>query len=179
MKSTKFLMQEHKLILRALDVLDTMAVSAEKNGAVVEGDIAKILDFLRWFADAHHQAKEETILFPALKRAAASENRPVEHMMLEHEQERALIEQIETAVRLACIPDFLSCAERLSSALRNHIYKEDHILFEAATDALDARCDEEVEARLNRFETEFDKETLATKLADLRRLEWKYLRRAS
>ena len=39
MKSTKFLMQEHKLILRALDVLDNMAAWAEKNGAVDEVDM--------------------------------------------------------------------------------------------------------------------------------------------
>src|SRR5438034_2836989 len=101
MKSTKFLMQEHKLILRALDVLDNMAAWAEKNGGVDEADIGRILDFLRWFADAHHQAKEENVLFPALKRAAAAQNRPIAHMMLEHEQDRALIEEIETAVRLA------------------------------------------------------------------------------
>ena len=100
MKSTKFLMQEHKFILRALDVLDNMAAWAEKNAAIDEVDIGNILDFLRWFADAHHQTKEETVLFPALKEAAASQGRSVEHMMLEHQQERALVEQIETAARL-------------------------------------------------------------------------------
>jgi hemerythrin-like domain-containing protein len=70
-------MQEHKLILRALDVLDNMAAWAEKNGVVDDVDIANILEFLRWFADAHHQAKEETILFPALTRASAAQTRPV------------------------------------------------------------------------------------------------------
>src|SRR2546425_4795044 len=90
MKSTKFLTQEHKLILRALDVLDNMAASAEKNGALDPIDVGNVLDFLRWFADAHHQAKEDTILFPALKRAAATQGRPVDHMMLEHQQERGL-----------------------------------------------------------------------------------------
>src|SRR5262245_41904037 len=87
MKSTKFLMQEHKVILRALDVLDNLAAWAEKTGSIDEGDFANILDFLRWFADAHHQVKEETILFPAMKRATAAQRRPVDHMMLEHEQE--------------------------------------------------------------------------------------------
>src|SRR5262249_25132989 len=124
MKSTKFLTQEHKLILRALDVVDNMATWAEKNGAVDETDVGDIFDFLRWFADAHHQVKEDTILFPALKRAVAAQGRAVEHMMLEHEHERALIEQMETAVRLAKIPEFIGYANKLSSTLRNHIYKE-------------------------------------------------------
>jgi len=98
MKSTNFLMQEHKFILRALDVLDAISASAERHGKLDEGDAVRVLDFLCWFGDAHHQAKEEEILFPALKGAAAAQKRPVQHMILEHEQERALIEQLQTAV---------------------------------------------------------------------------------
>jgi hemerythrin-like domain-containing protein len=172
-------MQEHKLILRALDVLDNMASWAEKNGSVDEVDSGTILDFLRWFADAHHQAKEETILFPALKRAVAAQNRPVEHMMLEHEQERALIAQIETAVRLARMPEFLSCVNKLSWTLRNHIYKEDDILFEFIKTALKPDVDDAVIALLEKFDTTLDKEILADKISHLRSLEWKYLRRTS
>jgi hemerythrin-like domain-containing protein len=179
MKSTKLLTQEHKLILRALDVVDNMAAWAEKNGAVDEVDVGDILDFLRWFADAHHQAKEDTILFPALKHAAATQSRAVEHMMLEHEQERAMIEQIETAVRLVKIPEFLFCANKLSSTLRNHIYKEDDILFEFTKTALNSEVDDSVAAQLEKFDTSFDKEILSDKISRLRALEWKYLRRTS
>jgi hemerythrin-like domain-containing protein len=172
-------MQEHKLILRALDVLDTMAAAAEKNGRMDETDLARVLDFLRWFADAHHQAKEERILFPELRRAAASQGRPVEHMMLEHDQDRQLIEQIEAAVRIHRFDDFVKCADKLSTLLRNHIYKEDQILFEVTREALDAKTDDEVLARLNRFETDLDAQVLKEKMEELRALEWKYLRRAS
>src|SRR5215475_11825703 len=107
MKSTDLLMQEHKLILRALDVLDAVADSMESTGTADHMDVDKVLGFLRWFADAHHQAKEETILFPALKRAAASQERPIEHMSLEHNQERAVVEDLETDLRLAKLPEFV------------------------------------------------------------------------
>jgi len=127
MRATQFLIEEHKVILRALDVLDAMTASVEKAQTMEESDLDNILDFLRWFADGHHQAKEETILFPALKRAAASEHRPVDHMALEHEHERLLIEEMEKNVRLARLPEFASSAAHLSSTLRNHIYKEDRI----------------------------------------------------
>jgi len=56
MKSTDLLSQEHKLILRALDVLDALA-SMEARGEFDEDAVDRVLDFLRWFADAHHQAK--------------------------------------------------------------------------------------------------------------------------
>jgi hemerythrin-like domain-containing protein len=170
-------MQEHKFILRALDVLDAMADSAQRNGKVDENDTVKILDFLRWFGDAHHQAKEEKILFPALKVATHALKPSIEHMIREHKDECALIEQIETAVHLSKIPDFVSVANRLSSTLRNHIYKEDWILFEVIREALDSETDDDVLSRLIQFETEFDKELLDTTLGQLRALEWKYLRR--
>lgn len=170
-------MQEHKLILRALDVLDEMSASPENAREAGEQDIDQILDFLRWFGDAHHQAKEETVLFPALKTATAAQTRPVAHMALEHAQERALIEDLEKALRLEKFSDFVSCADRLSSTLRNHIYKEDQILFDVAVQVLDAPADDTILEQLDRFETALDKETLDNKLQKLRALEWKYLRK--
>lgn len=179
MKSTKFLIQEHKLILRALDVLDAMSASVEGSGKIDEDDADKILDFLRWFGDAHHQTKEETILFPALKSAAAAQARPIQHMIHEHGQDRVLIEEMETAVRVNKLSEFVSCANKLSSTLRNHIYKEDDILYELAAQVIDAASDEQVLDRLSRFETPLDKDTLSARLQELRSLEWKYLRRQS
>ena len=178
MKSTDLLIQEHKLILRGLDVLDAMAGLIEQSQIVDRTDIDKILHFMRWFADAHHQAKEETILFPALKRVAASQDRPVDHLALEHGQERSLIEEMEKDLRLTEMPGFVACANRLSTTLRNHIYKEDQILFETAEAVLTSRDDDAIFERLNRFDTSLDKQLLEKSLEELRALEWKYLRKS-
>jgi hemerythrin-like domain-containing protein len=177
MKSTNLLIQEHKLILRALDVLDAMSAACEQKSDFEQADIYGILDFLRWFADGHHQAKEETILFPALKKAAASQVRPVDHMIHEHDQERSSVEELEKDARLADVSRFVACANRLTSTLRNHIYKEDRILFETADSLLNAQEDEAVFDQLNRFETPLDKEGIEKRIEDLRALEWKYLRK--
>jgi hemerythrin-like domain-containing protein len=177
MKSTDFLMQEHKVILRALDVLDAIGDSINRTEKADQSDIDRVLDFLRWFADGHHQAKEETILFPALKQAAASQDRPVEHLNLEHDQERSMVEDLEADLRLAKLPEFVARAQRLSSTLRNHIYKEDRILFESVETALTAEQDDVVLERLKSFDTALDKQNLEEKLRDLHALEWKYLRR--
>lgn len=178
MKSTDLLIQEHKIILRALDVLDAMTGLIEQSQPVNKPDVDKLLYFMRWFADAHHQAKEETIFFPTLKRAAASQDRPVDHLTMEHGQERALIEEMEKDLRLAELPQFVACANRLSSTLRNHIYKEDQILFDTAEAVLSSRDDEAVCEELRSFETALDKQLLAKSLEELRALEWKYLRKA-
>jgi hemerythrin-like domain-containing protein len=177
MKSTDFLIQEHKVILRTLDVLDAMSASIEKTATCDLADIDKILDFLRWFADAHHQAKEETILFPALKIAAASQSRPVDHMVMEHSRERCLVEELEKDLRLAKLTEFVTSANVLSSTLRNHVYKEDRILFETADALFSAKDDDDVFERLTRFSTPLDKKLLEQKLLELRSLERKYLRK--
>lgn len=177
MRSTKFLIQEHKLILRSLDILDAMSASIQRSEPLDERDADTLLDFFRWFADAHHQEKEEAILFPAMKSAAAAEDRPVQHMTVEHERERALISEVETAVRLQKHSEFVSAATRLSALLRNHIQKEDDILFELANEILDPKTDEGLVDRLSRFETPLDKKILDEKLHELHLLEWKYLRR--
>ena len=177
MKTTEFLIYEHRLILRALDVLDEMALAVQEGDAVDKTDIAVILHFLRSFADAHHQAMEERILFPALKAAARSQQRTVDHMALEHGQERALIEEMENNLRLAKLSEFADCANKLSSTLRNHIYKEDHILFETVDAVLSVREDDAVVEELRAFDNTSG-EVLQSEITSLRRLEWKYLRRS-
>ena len=177
MKATNFLIQEHKLILRALAVLDGMTASMDEQGKADPGDVDKVLDFLRWFADAHHQTKEETILFPVLKARAATEDRSVRHMIFEHDHERHLIEDLEKDLRLGQLSNFASSASRLSSTLRNHIYKEDQLLFPEVDTLLDEQQDNAIFELLNRFETALDKEILDVKLNELHSLEWKYLRK--
>jgi hemerythrin-like domain-containing protein len=177
MKATQSLMHEHKLILRALDVLDAIGASVDQTNTVQESVVGKILDFLRWFADAHHQAKEETVFFPALTAAASSQGRSVEHLTHEHNQDRSLIERMEGEFRLANLDQFVAAAARLSSMLRNHIYKEDRLLFETADTVLTPEQDSVLSERLSRFDTAVDKNVMDEKLKDLRTLEWQYLRK--
>jgi hemerythrin-like domain-containing protein len=177
MKTTEFLIQEHKLILRSLDVLDAMTGAVAEASGVETSDIEAILNFLSRFADEQHQAKEERILFPALNAAAASEQRRVDHMILEHDQERALLKKMEGRVRAADLPEFVECANKLSSAVRNHIYKEEYILFEMVDATLSVREDEAVAEQLRAFNGAAGEPALRDDLAELRRLEWKYLGR--
>ena len=98
-------------------------------------------------------------------------------MAFEHKQERSLVEDLETNVRLAQTSDFVAAANRLSSTLRNHIYKEDRILFENAAQVLTPQEDDAVFEQLSRFDTALDKQALDEKLQQLRALEKRYLRK--
>jgi hemerythrin-like domain-containing protein len=84
---------------------------------------------------------------------------------------------LEGDLRLAKLSEFVATANRLSSTLRNHIYKEDRILFETAAAVLSPHEDDAVLERLSGFETALDKQALEEKLKDFRSMEWKYLRK--
>ena len=72
MKCTDLLIQEHKTILRALEVLDQMAARIEQDQPVDAADVETLLRFLHKFADELHQGKEESALFPELMRTSAA-----------------------------------------------------------------------------------------------------------
>ena len=173
MKCTDLLTQEHKTILRALDILDHMAARIEEDQPLAVEDVETILRFLRAFADNQHQAKEESALFPELLRTSAANDAPLRQMIFEHDQERSLVEGLEDSLRTKRGMEFVHFANRLTGLIRTHIRKEDNILFPMAERCLSAEQDERVTTELNKFEVD------VAFLADLRRLEWTYLRRVA
>ena len=173
MKCTNLLTQEHKTILLALEVLDHMALRVAHGQLVDTTDVDTLLRFLRTFADDHHQAMEESALFPELMRTSAASEPALRQMIFEHDRERSLVEGLEDALRTKKGSEFVLFANRLTDLIRTHIKKEDTILFEMADRALSAEQDGRVTVELNKFQID------PVLLADLHRLEWAYLRRVA
>jgi hemerythrin-like domain-containing protein len=134
MTATAALRLEHTVILKALDVLEAAAERRVAAESVPEATWSALLDWLRSFADARHHAKEERLLFPALEAAGVPRaGGPIEVMLEEHERGRALVREmrgVPAARRGVLARDFV----RL---LREHIAKEDQVLFELADAVLD------------------------------------------
>jgi hemerythrin-like domain-containing protein len=173
MKCTDLLFQDHIVILRALDILDRMGASFGKNEPVDPEDTRDVLRFLRIFADEHHQAKEESVLFPQLFAVPGLQHASLRHMLFEHDQERSLIEGLEDALKTKKGPDFRHYAHRLSGILRAHIDKENNILFEIAERSLSQEQHDRIAAEFEKFDLGWEnREELND---NLRRLERKYL----
>jgi hemerythrin-like domain-containing protein len=147
---TQILREEHRVILRALVLLEVAAGRLEAGRALPAGWWERLLEWLRAFADRNHHAKEETHLFPALTRAGVpAAGGPVGVMLEEHAEGRALIErmaQSPAATRAAA-------ARRYAQLLRDHIDKENGVLLPLADAVLGpegqaelARAFEQVEA---------------------------------
>jgi hemerythrin-like domain-containing protein len=136
---TSTLVHEHKLILRMLDLVEKRAPLTGSGEYADYRFYLDGVDFIRNYADRFHHAKEEDILFEALiKNGMPRANSPVAAMLMEHDQGRAFVKAMEEAAgaALAGEPD----ANRLIAEnalgyvglLREHIAKEDDILYPLA-----------------------------------------------
>ena len=153
------LMNEHRLIETALGSLETCAFEVG-GGLALERAIARdYADFLRGYADAWHHGKEEDILFQRMvERGFSAEAGPVAVMLAEHRQGRALVSAIhavgeaEGDVTVAERAAFLSAAEGFVPLLRQHIQKEDNILYPMAERVLSTAEFESMLADFDAFE---------------------------
>jgi hemerythrin-like domain-containing protein len=133
---TDVLRDEHVLILRALDALETAADRLAQGDVVPETWWIDLVAWLRTFADSNHHTREERLLFPAMVKAGVpgSNGGPITVMLEEHELGRALIRVIERGGPAARV----AAAHQYVSLLRTHIAKENGVMFPLADTLLDA-----------------------------------------
>ncbi len=157
--ATEALKQDHRIIEKVLAVLEKVAQNPRE--ASLE-TWEKAIDFIRNFADKCHHLKEEKLFFPALEaRGIPCEGGPIGMMLLEHEEGRAYVRAMAEALVLAKEDPEAAKSALVENALlylrllRQHIAKEDEILFEMADEAL---TPEEQKELLREFEEHEAKE---------------------
>lgn len=144
MKATQILMEEHEVILRALDSME-LELAKLKTGKAQPAFFLDAADFIKGFADGCHHAKEEGVLFKYMEAAGIpSQNGPIAVMLADHEQGRLLTRQMrEVALKwqagdTSVITDVAQNAAAYVQLLRGHIFKENNILFPMADRAINA-----------------------------------------
>jgi len=151
MRTTEILMSEHRVIERVLLCLDAMAESAFKKGTIDVPSARDALEFLRTFADGCHHMKEESRLFPAMERCGLpADAGPTSVMRHEHEIGRAHIRKMAEAIEASergearAADMFAFEARGFVDHLRDHIAKEDQILFPMADRMLSGAVQDEL-----------------------------------
>ncbi|MBT1077088.1 hemerythrin domain-containing protein [Geobacter grbiciae] len=136
---TQALVEEHRLILRMLALLERNAPLTAAGRYANFQFFRDAVDFIRSYADRFHHAKEEEILFEALiTNGMPRENSPVAAMLMEHDQGRAYVKAMEEAALAAEGGDtsrtgaLAENARAYLTLLREHIDKEDTILYPLA-----------------------------------------------
>ena len=132
------LYREHRIIERVLDAVEHQVLELG-SGPFPKAFFEQALDFFANFADRCHHGKEEQRLFPALKeRGIPERGGPIGVMLHEHCQGRAHLEAVRANLAAAAEGDAKALGvvrrEAMSYVilLRQHIQKEDHILFAMA-----------------------------------------------
>jgi hemerythrin-like domain-containing protein len=139
MKATDILVEEHTVIERVLDALESAVQSLEEGGSVEPDFFIGVTDFAKGFADGCHHKKEEDVLFKAMiAHGVPVENGPIGVMLIEHEQGRIYTRDMrEAAQRLkagdeAARGDIIRNGRSYVTLLRQHIAKENRVLFPMA-----------------------------------------------
>jgi hemerythrin-like domain-containing protein len=157
---TQVLMEEHELILEALDALEKKVAAIGAIPAADRSYFEKAVTFLREFADKCHHGKEENLLFKRMtERGFPAESGPIAVMLSEHEAGRAYIRGMaDGAAKLGIDP---AAAGRIAESargyielLRAHIGKENNVLFPMADRALTLDDQTRLAAEFERFEAE-------------------------
>ena len=126
---------EHRVIERVLDVVER-ELSID-GGRADNQRWSDVLAFLEAYADRRHHGKEEELLFPAL-RETGFEPGLLEVMEREHVEGRQLVGSMRAALGIDDVPELHRAARAYVSLLREHIEKEDGLLFPAAREWLSA-----------------------------------------
>jgi len=136
--ATQNLENDHVQILRLIEVMERITESADPNMEHLE----LIVKVIREFADGLHHAKEEQLLFPLMvQKGFSNQTGPVAVMLHDHAEGRNFVkgmaenisrfQQGDQAALKAIYSNMLGYAD----LLKNHIGKENNVLFRMADKA--------------------------------------------
>lgn len=155
-KAIDVLMGEHRVIERVLAALEAHAGELSAGRRFERGPVRQFADFFGSYADACHHGKEEDLLF---KRMAdfgfPADDGPIAVMLYEHTLGRRHVGALRTIAEAAGTVTaseqaaFAEHARDYVPLLRNHILKEDNVLYPMALQVLPP-------AELDRLAAEYD-----------------------
>lgn len=162
MKAIELLRSEHRTIEKALDAMETWVERRPEIRNRLEQDmLARFVSFLREFVDDCHHAKEENILFATMiEQGFPREQGPIAVMLHEHELGRSLVGTLSSFAQqqTSWNEDDWRHVERTVRAfarlLREHIQKEDGVLYPLAEQRLSTPAKEKLSMLFERFEAD-------------------------
>jgi hemerythrin-like domain-containing protein len=139
MNATQTLREEHQLILTVLSSFQSALARARESRQISRAVFEPFLEFFRGFADRCHHGKEEDKLFPCLQRCGLpGDCGPIAVMLEEHQRGRFHVRSMAECLAAAesgdpaAVDAFLRHGAAFLDLLRDHIGKEDHVLFQIA-----------------------------------------------
>lgn len=85
-----------------------------------------------------HFRQEEDVMFTAFNQCSGGGCNPTSVMIMEHDQMRQTIKQMEEALQSRNVDRFLGLCENLQFIMQQHNMKEEQIMYNMADNALDS-----------------------------------------
>ncbi|MBI4244829.1 MAG: hemerythrin domain-containing protein [Planctomycetes bacterium] len=131
-KITGILSSEHQTVLKKLDKFET---------ALQEKDLKTINEIINFFENKLilHRRKEEEYLFKELEKYEEIQAGPITCMLEEHKEEKELVSKLKNLIRTNPVKNTVEIQKtglEIIHFLRNHIWKEDNVLFPLAEKTL-------------------------------------------
>ena len=134
---TSMLSEEHQLILKAIDVILKECKQLDEGQELEKSFFENAIDFIKNYADKFHHAKEEDILFEKLNSDTVQMHcNPIPQMLYEHDTGRDFVKGMERGLEETDKKTVIENARGYSYLLKDHIMKEDNILYPIAEEAL-------------------------------------------
>ena len=154
------MMAEHERILQEAQDLERMALALLQTGAFDLAAYERKVRFIRRYADAAHHRKEEDVLFAYMldHLGTVAENLIRHGMLVEHDQTRMDVRQLEDASRVyaqdpsdANRLELLAWAMEYVHLIRRHVTKENTVVYPFARRTLGADVIAELTAQAARY----------------------------
>lgn len=156
--ATNNLERDHEYIIKLIEVMEVMTRDEKTE---IE-HIQMVVDLIRNYADGLHHAKEENMLFPMMgEKGFPVQGGPVGVMLMEHEQGRTYVRGMADNIE-AYKNDSMAARQKIydnmlgyTNLLRNHIYKENNILFKMVDNAFTEQEQAELLEKFEKVEAEY------------------------
>jgi hemerythrin-like domain-containing protein len=152
MKSVERLKSEPELIERAFNLLEGAVARIEAGQSLPDGFPQWVVRFLQQFADQCHHAKEEDVFFPLLKqRGIPEQGGPIGVMLHENGLGRDCVGRMREASQAQPFDarKFAEAAKQYLPLLRQHIFKENNVLFRMAERVMSEADDADVSGKFS------------------------------
>jgi hemerythrin-like domain-containing protein len=120
-------MEEHAIILRAIDVLNQSTVKLKSKAELPSDFFDNFLEVIQKFADKCHHGKEEIVLFPLIKQRSCSQSESIPELIEDHQRGRDFIAGFREALASHNYTAMVENADAYSQLLTSHIKRENEV----------------------------------------------------